>query len=223
MQQTETRFTQKTIEIPVTGIQLKAQLTIPGLARGVVVFAHGFGSTCFSRRNQLVAAKLQNEGIGTLLLDLLAPGEKYDPEMTGDIDLLARRLAGVTEWLMVTHQTADFPIGLFGSGTGSAAALEVAASMPDVIHAVVSRGGRPDLADSWLPLVEAPTLLLVGNLDNQVMELNRRAMRCMDCTCELVSVAGATHRFPEQGTMDQVAVMARDWFVKYLNGKEDWQ
>ena len=191
-------------------------LTIPEKPRGIVVFAHGSGSSRHSPRNRYVAEVLNRAGVATLLFDLLTPEEERNRANVFDIELLATRLVDVTGWLATQPDTASLPIGYFGASTGAGAAL-VAATDPRVkVSAVVSRGGRPDLAGRALANVAAPTLLLVGGRDHAVLELNRRAQAAIPGHCELTVVPGATHLFDEPGTLEWVAKLARDWFVDHL-------
>ncbi len=211
---------QRQAHIPIDGVTLDGDLSLPDGAQGVVSFAHGSGSSRFSPRNRYVAGVLQQAGLGTLLLDLLTPEEEQVDARTGhlrfDIGLLARRLVGATNWLGEQQETRVLKVGYFGASTGGGAALVAAAERPEGIGAVVSRGGRPDLAGPALPRVTAPTLLIVGGLDAPVIALNKQAMQEMRAHTELAVVAGATHLFEEPGTLDQVARLARDWFLKYL-------
>lgn len=203
---------------------LGGSLALPERARGIVLFAHGSGSSRHSPRNRYVAEILQRAGLGTLLMDLLTIDEdaidQYTRQHRFDIDLLSRRLAAAIDWLAANDATKDLPVGLFGASTGAAAALRAAAARPERVFAVVSRGGRPDLAGNALPLVSAPTLLIVGSLDTQVIALNQDAMRQMHAHREMALVPGATHLFEESGTLDQAANLARDWFLKYLRALE---
>jgi putative phosphoribosyl transferase len=211
---------QRQAHIPIDGVTLDGDLSLPDGAQGVVSFAHGSGSSRFSPRNRYVAGVLQLAGLGTILLDLLTPEEEQVDARTGhlrfDIGLLARRLVGATNWLGEQQETRVLKVGYFGASTGGGAALVAAAERPEGIGAVVSRGGRPDLAGPALPRVTAPTLLIVGGLDAPVIALNKQAMQEMRAHTELAVVAGATHLFEEPGTLDQVARLARDWFLKYL-------
>jgi putative phosphoribosyl transferase len=211
---------QRQAHIPIDGVTLDCDLSLPDGAQGVVSFAHGSGSSRFSPRNRYVAGVLQLAGLGTILLDLLTPEEEQVDARTGhlrfDIGLLARRLVGATNWLGEQQETRVLKVGYFGASTGGGAALVAAAERPEGIGAVVSRGGRPDLAGPALPRVTAPTLLIVGGLDAPVIALNKQAMQEMRAHTELAVVAGATHLFEEPGTLDQVARLARDWFLKYL-------
>jgi putative phosphoribosyl transferase len=205
-----------TVELDV-GIQ--GDLTIPDGATGIVLFAHGSGSSRHSPRNQFVAATLNEAGIGTLLMDLLTPEEEtYDratAELRFDIALLARRVILALDWLS-SGPGQGLGIGLFGASTGAAAALVTAAERPDDVAAVVSRGGRPDLAGTALEEVRAPTLLIVGGLDELVLELNKQALELIAAEQELVVVPGATHLFPEPGALEEVARLAAEWFSRYL-------
>jgi putative phosphoribosyl transferase len=211
------------VGIPADDTVLEGDLVLPAAAPGVVLFAHGSGSSRHSARNQFVASTLNDGEIGTLLMDLLTPDEeqldRVTAELRFDIGLLGRRLIGAVDWLR-RGPAARLPIGLFGASTGAAAALIAAAERPDDVAAVVSRGGRPDLAGEALARVRAPTLLVVGALDTVVIELNRQALEALPSEKELVSVPGATHLFPEPGTLEQVARLAADWFSRYL-GRDD--
>lgn len=213
----------ETIELPAAGVALAGDLVLPPSARGLVAFAHGSGSSRKSPRNRLVAATLEEAGLGTLLFDLLTPGEEARDELTRehrfDIPLLAARLVGAVDWLRRGEETRGLPLGLFGASTGAAAALVAAAERPDEVAAVVSRGGRPDLAGDALPRVRAPTLLIVGGLDGPVIDLNRQAARHLACRSEVVVVPGATHLFPEEGKLESVARLARAWFLEHLAGE----
>jgi dienelactone hydrolase len=199
---------------------LEGALSMPQRPGGIVVFAHGSGSSRFSPRNLMVAGFLNDGGLGTLLLDLLTAQEQELDERTGalrfDIGLLTGRLVDAVDWLDERADTRDLRIGVFGASTGAAAALAAAAERPGRVAAVVSRGGRPDLALPYLPRVRAPTLLIVGGLDGQVIRMNRQAAACLSCEHSLEIVPGATHLFEEPGTLDQVARLARDWFLKHL-------
>lgn len=199
---------------------LEGTLAIPADASGLVAFAHGSGSSRFSPRNRNVAHALNQAGLATLLLDLLTAPENERDTLTAefrfDIPLLARRLTFALNWLAARPATRRMPLGLFGASTGAAGALIAAATCPELVRAVVSRGGRPDLAGDALEHVRAPTLLIVGGDDPQVIALNRQAARRLRCPYELAIVAGATHLFEEPGTLDVVAGLARDWFVTHL-------
>ncbi|MDD7965439.1 phosphoribosyltransferase family protein [Actinomycetospora lemnae] len=202
------------VRIPVGAVQLEGRLVLPDGAAGVIVFAHGSGSSRHSPRNRYVAGVLQRAGLATLLVDLLTPQEETSRGHVFDIDLLGRRLVGVTEWVAHRPECAQLPVGYFGASTGAAAAL-YAASQVDVA-AVVSRGGRPDLAGPRLGEVRAPTLLIVGEHDRPVIELNRRAQARLRCENRLEIVPGATHLFEEPGTLELAAALARTWFVDHL-------
>jgi putative phosphoribosyl transferase len=203
--------------IPSDSVRLEGELAIPEGAMGVVLFAHGSGSSRLSPRNQLVAQTLQNAGIGTLLLDLLTEEEAADRENVFDIDFLAHRLGDATRWLRARPGTRGYAVGYFGASTGAAAALAAAAQDP-MVCAVVSRGGRPDLALRHLAEVRAPTLLIVGGRDYGVIELNERAYNLLRCQKSFKIVPGATHLFEESGTLEQVAELASDWFVLHMKG-----
>jgi putative phosphoribosyl transferase len=189
---------------------------LPRGALAVIAFAHGSGSGRFSPRNQYVAKVLQDARLATLLLDLLEQDEADDRRKVFDIELLAERLEASNDWLANESETQALNVGYFGASTGGAAALVAAARHPERIGAVVSRGGRPDLAREDLPDVLAPTLLIVGGLDEDVLELNRGAMNRMRCPRELVVVPGATHLFPEPGALEEVARLARQWFLRHI-------
>jgi putative phosphoribosyl transferase len=205
------------VRINLDGIALEGILGPPAEGKGVVIFAHGSGSSRLSPRNTFVARFLQRAGLGTLLFDLLTREEDVDPERRFDIELLARRLLAVTRWLTARPEGNGRKLGYFGSSTGAAAGLMAAAEMSAAIDAVVSRGGRPDLATPFLPQVAAPTLLIVGERDSAVLRLNRQALELLTAEKELSLVPGATHLFEEPGALDRVAELARDWFVKYLS------
>lgn len=206
--------------IPVDGAQLRGDLALVPGASGIVVFAHGSGSSRLSPRNRDVARELNALGLGTLLFDLLTPDEETIDARTRalrfDIDLLARRLLAVVDWLGAQPRTADLRLGLFGASTGAAAALQAAAQRARSVGAVVSRGGRPDLASAWLDRVRAPTLLIVGGQDPEVLALNEQAARHLHGICELRIVAGATHLFEQPGALEEVARLAGAWFSSYL-------
>ena len=206
----------KDVVIPADGVSLYGILEIPHQARGVVIFAHGSGSGRFSPRNNFVAQILQNAGIATLLVDLLEESESLNRQKVFDIDLLANRLLSNAHWLRHLPDMQGLMIGYFGASTGAAAALQAAAREPIEIAAVVSRGGRPDLAMEYLHLVQAPTLLIVGGNDKPVIPLNETAFARLTCPKELVVVPGSTHLFEEPGALDKVAQLARDWFIKYF-------
>jgi putative phosphoribosyl transferase len=203
-------------EVAIPPLGLVGTLSVPRHARGLIVFAHGSGSSRFSPRNTAVARALNDRGLGTLLFDLLRPGEEDDRANVFDISLLAERLVDVVQWLGTQPAIAKLPIGLFGASTGAAAALVAAARLPERICAVVSRGGRPDLAGDALPLVRAPTLLIVGGADFGVIELNEEAQARLQVPKAIEIVAGATHLFPERGAMDAVIAHAARWFERHL-------
>lgn len=212
------------ILIPVEQVQLAGDLALPPGATGLVVFAHGSGSSRFSTRNRYVAEVLRRHGLGTLLFDLLTREEEAVDEVTArlrfDIGLLARRIVATTDWLATRDELNALPIGYFGASTGGGAALVAAAERPERVRAVVSRGGRPDLAGVALPRVQAPTLLLVGGRDELVIALNRQALAAMTCEKRLQIVPGATHLFEEPGTLEAVARLAADWFQQHLRRQE---
>jgi putative phosphoribosyl transferase len=209
----------KQVLIHSDAVQLEGELTIPRNATGMVLFAHGSGSSRLSPRNQLVAEALQHTGIGTLLFDLLTEEEASDRENVFDIDFLAHRLSDATRWLRHSSDTREHALGYFGASTGAAAAL-VAAAQDEAISAVVSRGGRPDLAIRHLGAVRAPTMLIVGGRDYGVIELNEKAYHVLRCEKSLKIVHGATHLFEEPGALEQVAGLARDWFTHHLKRPE---
>jgi dienelactone hydrolase len=204
------------VHIPVNGIKLEGALVIPSNAQGVVLFAHGSGSSRHSPRNNFVAQVLQSAGMGTLLIDLLTAQEDAIYETRFDIDLLTRRLERTTQWLKEQPQTRLLNIGYFGASTGAAAALQAAAIFGSSIGAVVSRGGRPDLAMSALERVQSPTLLIVGGLDDIVIDLNQEAYGKLKAEKHLAIIPGATHLFEEPGTLQEVARLAADWFKRHL-------
>jgi dienelactone hydrolase len=209
------------VQIATENILLKASLAIPESAHGAVLFAHGSGSSSRSRRNRYVAEVLQEAGFATLLLDLLSAQEEAIDSRTAalrfDIELLAKRLTAATWWLCEQHELSHLPIGYFGASTGAAAALMAAAGQADLVNAVVSRGGRPDLAGSALDRVLSPTLLIVGSRDDEVLELNRRALaRLAGKKKKLEIIPGATHLFEEAGALETVGKLAREWFKTYL-------
>jgi putative phosphoribosyl transferase len=208
------------VKIPIGAITLEGAVDAPATPRGAVLFAHGSGSSRLSPRNRFVAGVLRDSGLATLLTDLLTPQEEEADAATGhlrfDIELLGDRLVRITDWLFAYPATRGLPIGYFGASTGAAAALVAAAQRP--IAAVVSRGGRPDLARSVLRQVRAPTLLIVGECDDVVLTLNKEALMELQGERELAVVAGATHLFPEPGALEEVARLARGWFVRHLGG-----
>jgi dienelactone hydrolase len=207
--------------IPADGVVLQGDLTLPRGARGIVLFAHGSGSSRLSPRNRMVARRLRDSGFGTLLFDLLTAREEAVDAITRgprfDIEFLAGRLGAVTQWLASQPSARILRFGYFGASTGAAAALVAAARLPGLIGAVVSRGGRPDLAGPDLRQVAAPTLLIVGGADSTVVHLNRLALAQLSCDVkELKIVPGATHLFEEPGTLEQVADLAAQWFARFL-------
>lgn len=208
--------TERLIEIPSGRQRLGGILRVPPSPQGVVAFAHGSGSGRFSPRNKFVAHALEEHGLATLMLDLLGEREADDRYKVFDIELLATRLQSAAEWLHDEPATAGLPLGYFGASTGAGAALIAAARHPEMVHAVVSRGGRPDLADAYLPAVMAPTLLIVGGNDEVVIGLNQDALDRLRCRKRLVIIPDATHLFEEPGTLEEVARLARAWFVRYL-------
>lgn len=205
------------VQVMVGPVSVAGHLTIPEHPLGIVVFAHGSGSSRHSPRNRYVAEVLNRAGLATLLFDLLTPEEERNRANVFDIDLLARRLVDVTGWLAGQPDTAPLPVGYFGASTGAGAALAAAADPRVKVAAAVSRGGRPDLAGEALTKVRAPTLLIVGGYDEIVLDLNRRAGSVMPGTCEIVVVPRATHLFEEPGALEQVAELARDWFIDHLS------
>lgn len=207
---------ERSMRIPVDGGDLEGKLVVPSGAKGLVLFAHGSGSSRFSPRNAFVAQVLQEGGVGTLLFDLLTEEEDRVYETRFDIDLLTRRLETVTQWLQEQAEVRGLGIGYFGASTGSAGALRAAADFGKTIQAVVSRGGRPDLAEGMLGDVTAPTLLIVGGADDMVIELNRAAYDRMRAEKRLEIVPGATHLFEEPGALEEVASLALAWFEKHL-------
>jgi pimeloyl-ACP methyl ester carboxylesterase len=208
------------IHVPAGSVSLEGNLLIPGGATGVALFAHGSGSSRFSSRNRYVAQVLREGGLGTLLLDLLTQEEELVDTRTAhlrfDIELLADRLVATVQWLARERATERLKVGFFGASTGAGAALVAAARLPDRISAIVSRGGRPDLAGAALPNVKAPTLLIVGGEDKPVIQMNQQAYERMTAPREIVIVPGATHLFEEPGALEAVARLARDWFQRYL-------
>ncbi|HEX4204395.1 MAG TPA: dienelactone hydrolase family protein [Ktedonobacteraceae bacterium] len=210
-----------TYQIPISSrVSLEGNLSIPEQPRGMVLFVHGSGSSRFSPRNQYVARVLQEARFATLLIDLLTKQEEEQDLYTGhlrfNIDLLSERVVEVTNWLTSQLGIKDLKIGYFGASTGAAAALVAAARLPLIVRAVVSRGGRPDLASAFLPRVKAPTLLIVGSRDTQVIQLNQTALSLLQAEKRLVLIEGATHLFEEPGALEQVARIACEWFEQYL-------
>jgi putative phosphoribosyl transferase len=213
---------QSLVRIKVGEVTLDGDLTLPQHAHGIVLFAHGSGSSRLSPRNRYVAGELNNVGLGTLLMDLLTTEEEeldVQGQFRFDINLLAHRLVGATMWLKKNPATQKLLIGYFGASTGAAAALVAAAKLADQVYAVVSRGGRPDLAMKYLPKVKAPTLLIVGGADNVVIGMNEEAFANLLSEKKLEIVPGATHLFEESGTLETVARLAAEWFKRYLQPK----
>ena len=212
--------TDETIEIPAAGVVLAADVVVPKGPQGAVLFVHGSGSSRHSPRNRSVAGELQSAGLATVLADVLTPEEERidagTAEFRFDIGLLAARVVALTDWLVEHEPTSGLGVGLFGASTGAAAALLGAAARPDSVQAVVSRGGRPDLAGDSLALVRQPTLLIVGQRATVVLDLNRWAAQQLAGEARLEIVPGATHLFEEPGALEQVAKLARDWFVHHV-------
>lgn len=205
------------VQIPVNHVFIEGLLELPAKPSGLVLFAHGSGSSRHSPRNNFVARVLHESGMGTLLMDLLTPAEDLDYQVRFDIDLLTQRLLLATQWAKQQPQTLSLPLGYFGASNGAAAALRAAAAIGNTIQAVVSRGGRPDLAGLHdLVRVRTPTLLLVGGFDTEVLELNQAAYAVLPCAKKLSIVPGATHLFEEAGTLEQVASQAAAWFNHHL-------
>ena len=209
------------LDIPLSSVTLKGDLIIPENARGIVIFSHGSGSSRFSSRNRMVAELIQKQNIGTFLFDLLTEEEDELYENRFNIDLLSDRLIETTQWLMDYKSTTDLPIGYFGASTGAASALRAAAYFKEKIKAVVSRGGRPDLAITELPQVTAPTLLIVGGLDVAVIGMNKIAYDQLETVKEMKIIPGATHLFEEPGKLLEVAELAMVWYKRYLTTKDD--
>lgn len=213
---------QREVDIAVAGRLLGGMLTVPQQAKGLIIFAHGSGSSRFSPRNDAVARVLQSTGMATLLMELLTADEEAAERMALDplfnIELLAGRLIAALGWVGRRPEVSGLPVGMFGSRTGAAAALVAAAEAPNDVFAVVSRGGRPDLAGDALPRVRAPTLLLVGGQDESIIELNEEALARLRCERELRLIPGATHLFEEPGTLAEVARLAAEWFSTYVRG-----
>ena len=210
------------VTVEIDSVQLDGYLSVPTAASGVVLFAHGSGSSRHSPRNRSVADLLNESGLATLLIDLLTEDEQEVDLQTAhlrfNIPFLAKRLVAITTWLEDQQEVAGLKIGHFGASTGAAAALVAAAELPQSVHAVISRGGRPDLAGDALARVQAPTLLIVGGADSVVLDLNRQAMAQMHCVKELQILSGATHLFEEPGALGKVARLARGWFLDKLAG-----
>lgn len=209
------------INIPLSTVTLKGELVLPENAIGIVVFSHGSGSSRFSPRNKMVGEMMQQHGMGTLLFDLLTEEEDRVYENRFDIDLLVARLIETTEWLLQYKATKSLPIAYFGASTGAASALRAAAYFGKKIKAVVSRGGRPDLAINALPMVTAPTLLIVGQMDVPVIKMNKLAFDQLKSIKEMKIIPGATHLFEEPGKLMEIANMAIDWYKEYLVKQED--
>jgi putative phosphoribosyl transferase len=211
----------RSTQIPGGDVSLAADVVVPPAATGVVVFAHGSGSSRKSPRNRYVAEELQRAGLATVLADLLTPDEEQADASTGafrfDINLLTARMLALTDWVDQNEAMTGRPVGLFGASTGAAAALATAAARPATVGAVVSRGGRPDLAADRLPSVRQPTLLIVGGRDPVVLELNRQALALLSGEAKLEILPGASHLFEEPGALEAVARSARDWFLRHLN------
>jgi len=211
---------QREVKIPVDNVALDGELIVPPGATGIVLFAHGSGSSRHSPRNRFVAGVIRRSGLATLLFDLLTPEEEsvdiYTRHLRFDIGLLARRLVAAARWLETQRETGDLKIGFFGASTGGAAALVAAAELGDAVGAVVSRGGRPDLAGAALPRVMSPVSLIVGGLDHDVIKLNQQAYALLRCEKEMKIVPGATHLFEEPGTLETVADLAAGWFREHL-------
>jgi putative phosphoribosyl transferase len=207
------------VQVPAGALRLQGDLALPGTPLGVVLFAHGSGSSRLSPRNRYVAERLNRAGLATLLLDLLTPAEETDRANVFDVPLLAARLAHATRWLRDRPETASLVLGTFGASTGAAAALWAAAEPEAQVAAVVSRGGRPDLAAARLPAVRAPTLLIVGGDDRVVLRLNEEALELLPGERSLAVVPGATHLFEEPGALEQVAELAAGWFLAHLDAE----
>jgi dipeptidyl aminopeptidase/acylaminoacyl peptidase len=221
MAETRTPSEVRPVQVSLGRAALDGDLTIPAEPRGLVLFAHGSGSSRFSRRNRYVAETLGERDFATLLIDLLTPEEEAVDQRTAhlrfDVEMLAERLITIGDWVRREPTVGRLKIGLFGASTGGGAALIAAAARPDLVAAVVSRGGRPDLAGSLLRRVKAPTLLIVGERDEQVIQLNQQAMDGMTAETQMVIVPRATHLFEEPGALERVAALAGDWFERYLN------
>jgi putative phosphoribosyl transferase len=220
MANVRSKIEERLVRVALGGLTLEGNLNLPEDARGVVLFAHGSGSSRYSPRNRYVAEMLNDAGLATLLIDLLTSEEEIIDMQTVslrfNINLLAQRVVAVTDWFLQYPYTQNLRLGYFGASTGAAAALVAAAERPKVVGAVVSRGGRPDLAGPALARVQAPTLLIVGGNDFEVIDLNRAAFAQLRCEKQLVIVPGATHLFEEPGTLDEVARLARDWSERHL-------
>jgi putative phosphoribosyl transferase len=218
-----TNVIHQSLQIPTAGGVLEADLGLPDSPHGAVLFAHGSGSGRYSPRNRYVAGELNHAGLATVLADLLTPEEEQVDILTAslrfDIELLAVRVMALTDWITGNEPTAGLGVGLFGASTGAAAALITAAARPATVQAVVSRGGRPDLADEHLHEVHQPTLLIVGQRDPIVIDINRQAMKRLEGEKRLVIIPGASHLFEEPGALEQVAGLARDWFVRCIGSE----
>ena len=222
--QLQQKISQKEVTIHTAKTQIKGDLSVPQNCKGIIIFAHGAGSSRFSLRNKHVAQILQNSGFATLLMDLLSENEdqidRYTRKLRFDIPLLAGRVNTATEWILNNPKFENLQIGYFGASTGAAAALVASMQKPGSIAAIVSRGGRPDLAQRVLKEVRPPTLLIVGSNDTQVIELNRMALKKLKCKSEMVIIPGASHLFEESGKLDEVADHARKWFEENLISKK---
>jgi putative phosphoribosyl transferase len=220
----QSKIEERSVHVAAGSVTLEGNFSLPEGAGDIVLFAHGSGSSRHSPRNRYVARLLNEAKLATLLVDLLTPDEEAIDMRTAhlrfDIDLLARRLVAVTDWLKEQPHTRELKIGYFGASTGAGTALVAAAERADVVGAIVSRGGRPDLAGPALARVRAPTLLIVGSRDVQVIELNRLALAQLRCEKQLEIIPGATHLFEEPGALDAVARLARDWFERYLSRQQ---
>lgn len=213
----------QSLEIKVDNVELQGELILPENAFGLVIFSHGSGSSRFSPRNNFVSQYLQRRGLGTFLFDLLTKEEDKIYAQRFDIDLLSKRLVDVTQFLIRLPQLKMLPLGFFGTSTGAASALVAASMLQNKVSAVVSRGGRPDLAMNQLYLIECPTLLIVGELDRIVLNLNKEALEKIAGVKEIKIITGATHLFDEPGSLEQVAQVSGDWFLKYLQNKKSVQ
>jgi dienelactone hydrolase len=223
MTSTVTSATERAVAVPLGSLTLPGTLAWPDHPSGIVLFAHGSGSSRLSPRNLAVAHQLRSAGLATLLFDLLTPHEAEQRTNVFEISLLARRLRAATDWVVTQPEVAGLVPGYFGASTGAAAALQAAAAPGVPVGAVVSRGGRPDLAGDALPLVRAPTMLIVGSRDEVVLELNRQAYRRMNCPKQLIVVSGATHLFEEAGKLAEAGQWASGWFVEHLVMAPRWQ
>lgn len=224
---TRARPLEKAVRLPIGAATLEGDLAIPEDAEGIVLFAHGSGSSRHSPRNRMVARALREDGLATLLMDLLTPPEETIDNVTRhlrfDIPLLAERVAGAADWLMQNPATGHLKIGYFGASTGAAATLVAATERSEFVRAIVSRGGRPDLAMRALPRIQAPTLLIVGENDSVVVEMNREAFRQIRAEKRLEIVAGASHLFEEPGTLEEVTRLASEWFQRYLTEDSEYE